>query len=194
MSAPAILAMSAKTMMAASLGVSAITTVANYAAQSANAEAQIEAQQTNLNNTRRAAGADLIAKSTDLQQRELQERESTALRVHNAKLKARQAAGTAEAAGTSSGLSFDALLADYDRQYSNYADAQFTQLGFTVDQIDRSREAIEAEANGRINSVPLTPVTRPSLGLAVAEFGAGALNTYDKFSVVDPLTGQRTLT
>lgn len=190
----AIAAVSQSTLFAASLAVSAVTAGASYMANQATAEAQLEATNTNTKAVRDAAVISASQQGADLQQRELQENASTALRVNNAKVAATKAASTANASSSSSGLSLDALQQDYDRQYSSYADSQMQQLGFTKEQIARTREGIQAQADGRINSIPLTPVVKPGLGLAIAEFGATAVNTYNDFAVTDPLTGEKTIT
>lgn len=194
MSIPALAALSTKAMFAASLGVSAVTAAAKHGAEVQQYEAQVAAQEENQKNVREAALSDMVQQTNTLIERKMQEREATALRVQSARTKAREAVATATAAGGAEGVSAQMLLADYERQYGNYANAQATQLGFTDDQISRMLRGVEAEAQSRINSVPSVSLQRPSLGLALAEFGASALNSYNQYSVVDPLTGDRTLT
>jgi uncharacterized protein YqgV (UPF0045/DUF77 family) len=186
-------AMKASTMMMVSLGVSAATAGMSYMAQQANMKAQVEAQETNLQAQRDAATTAMVQSTEDLQQRELQERASTALKLDNARRKADEAQATANATSESAGLSMEALMNDYDRQYGSYADAQMQQLGFNTDQIGRQREQIEAQAKGRINSMPRSPVQGGSLGGAILGFAADAAGAYQKFSVRDPLTGEYTL-
>lgn len=188
-----IAAMSQASMMAVQLGVAAVSTGVNYMAQQQMADAQVEAQEQNALNQRNASAKAMAQSNDDLQDREMQEQSATALKVHNAKMKARQAKATANASSTSAGLSMDALMADYDRQYASYADSQMQQLGFNTSQIQRQREGIQSQAEGRINTMPLNPVQGPSAIGAAAEFGASALNTYDQYSVVDPQTGKRTI-
>jgi hypothetical protein len=187
-------ALSSSAMFAVSLGVSAVTTGIQYMAQKAQAEAQVEAQETNLKNTADAANAAMVQSVEDLQQRTLQTRAATALRVSNAETRTLQAKGTFNAANEASGLSVAALMDDYDRQFEDYADAQYRQLGFDIDQIDRQVEGVQAQAKSRVNSVPIAPVSGPSLGGALADFGATAVGAFNQYSVRDPLTGNRTLT
>jgi hypothetical protein len=181
-------------MLAASLAVTAVTTAVNYMGQKAQADAMYEAQVANNTALRNAAIGDMIQKGGDINARQQQEAAATALNINNQKQAARQAVSTAAATSESAGLSVEALMADYDRQYLNYADSQMQQLGFNIEQIQRTRESITAEAKNRINTGwDNRPITMPSLGGALLEIGAGAIGAYDKFSVRDPLTGKRTL-
>lgn len=187
-------ALGAGAMFAASLAVSAVTTGLAYIGQQRTAEAAMQAQAINNQNLRNAAISDMVQKSNDLNARQQQETAATALNINNQKQAARRAASTALATSESAGLSVDALLADYDRQYLNFADSQMQQLGFNVEQIARTREAISAEAQNRINTGwDNRPIQMPSLGGALLEIGAAGIGAYDKYSVVDPLTGKRTL-
>lgn len=185
----AIQAASAQTMMMVSLGLSAATTGANFIAQSqqaAAAEAQAEAQQN-------AAITSMNQQARDLNERELQEREATFYRVSQAQMQSQQAQATASATSESAGLSVDALLADYDRQYESYADSQMSQLGYTTEQLGRQREGVAAQANSRINQAASRPIQQPSLVGSLASFGSAALGTYTDFAVRDPLTGDYTI-
>lgn len=185
--------MSASTMMAVSLGVAAVQGVVGYVGQAQAAQAQADAQSANLKATRDAAAADLVHRTSDLHVREQQERAATTLRIDDARKTSAQAGATARASSESAGLSFDALLADYENQYLSYADAQMTQLGFTADQIEREKEGLKASAEVRVNSVPRPPIQTPNLlGAITGVVGAG-LNAYDRFTIRDPITGQRTL-
>lgn len=190
----AMAGMAASTMFAVSLGVSAVTAGVSYISQQQNAEAQIEAQEQNLQAQRDAATKSMIQSSEDLQQRELQERASTALKIDNAKTRTMEAKATANATSQSAGLSMDSLMADYDREYAGYENAQLKQLGFNTDQISRQREGLEAQAEGRINSIPRQPVQQPSLGGTLLNFGSDALGSYQNFAARDPQTGNYTLT
>lgn len=186
-------AMSSGAMMAASLAVSTISAVAGFAAESQNAKLQYEQKVAHAERTRTEAVRNLNEQSIDLHQRELEERAATAYRVNEQRQNAEQAAATARASSESSGLSIEALLADFEGQYGSYADAQMMQLGFTTDQLQRNRESLHAQATSRINNVDLNPVVGPSpLGL-VADIGGSYLGAYDKYSVVDPITGTRTV-
>lgn len=190
----ALASVSTQTMMMASLAVSAVSTGVNYMAQQQNAAAQVEAQEKNLEAQRDASVKSMIQQGTDLQQRELQERAATGLRTQAAREKIDRAKATANATSQSAGLSFDALMSDFDTQFADFESSQLQQLGFNTDQLQRTREGIEATAQGRVNTLPRTPVARPSIFGAAASFGADALGTLNRFSVVDPLTGDPTFT
>lgn len=178
----------------ASLAVSAVTTAVTYMGQQAQAEAQYEAQAANNEALRKASISDMVQKSGDLNARELEERASTALNIQNQKIAAQRAAGTARATSESAGLSMDMLFEDYDRQYLSYANSQMQQLGFSLDQIERTRESITAQTQSRINTGwDNRPISTPSAVEAVAGVAADGLKAYDKFSTRDPITGKRIL-
>ena len=185
----ALATISQSTMMAASLGVSALTAGAGYAAQSKQAEASAVYAQ----NAQNSAVESMLAQGQDLNAREVQERKATSLRKEEARRRAQSAQATANATSESAGLSVDALMADYDRQYLNYADSQMQQLGFQTDQIERTREGLQAQAEGRINQAQSQIKAKPSLSMAVAGFGADAMGSYQQFAVRDPFTGEFTV-
>lgn len=185
----AIAAISTQTMMAASLGVSALTAGVSYAAQ----QNQAEASAAYAAQAQDRAIQSMLDQNADLNSRQQQESASTALRKEEARKKAQAAASTAKASSSSAGMSFDALLADYDRQYLNYADSQMQQLGFTEDQISRTREGLSAQAEGRASQAYSQVTPAPSLAMTLAGFGADALGTYQSFQVRDPFTGEYTI-
>ncbi len=184
----------AATSFATSLAVSGITTGMSFLAAQQQANAQNDAMQANINATAAAANQNLVQQSTDLHHREQQEKAAAALRLHNARVDTDKAAGTAAAINQGEGLSYQGLIGDYENQYTAYADAEMQQLGFSLDQVQRTREGIEASAQSSVNSLPTTPIQGPSILAAAAGVGASALSAYDKYSVRDPFTGERTLT
>ncbi|MCG7628393.1 hypothetical protein MHM88_11295 [Epibacterium sp. MM17-32] len=185
----ALAAMSTKTLMAASLGVSALTAGAGYVAQSK----QAEASEVYAENAQNSAIESMLAQGRDLNSREDQERKATALRRLDAQKKSKAAAATANATSESAGLSVDALMDDYERQYLNYSDSQMQQLGFQIDQIDRTREGLQAQAEGRVNQAQSQIKAKPSLAMTLGNFAATGLNTYQDFAVRDPFTGEFTI-
>jgi hypothetical protein len=188
-------ALSAAAMFATSLAVSAVTGAVSYMGAKNTADAQYAAQVQNNKMVREASIADLVAQGGDLNARQLQEQAATAVNVQNQKLAAKRASSTATASSESAGMSVDALLADYDRQYLNYADSQMQNLGFNVEQIQRTREGLESQAKSRINTGSnLTPVSQPSLIGTVGGIAASGLTAYSNFAVRDPLTGKYTIT
>lgn len=181
-------------LFAASLAVSAVTGIVSYVGQKNQAEAQYQAQVANNEALRQAAISDMVQKTSDTNAREREERTATAVRVQNKKLQAERAKSTAQATSESAGLSMDMLYRDFDRQYLNFADSQMQQLGFNVDQIRRTRESIEAQAESRINSGwDNRPVSQPSLGGTLLGIAADGLSAYDTFSTRDPISGDRVL-
>lgn len=186
-------ALSAAAMFYTSLAVSTVTGVVQYVGAQQQADAQYDAQVANQQATRQSAITDMLRQSDDLAARQQQETSATALNVNNRRLAAMRAASTANATSEAAGVSVDMLMSDYERQYRSYADSQMMQLGFTEDQIQRTREGIEAQAQSRINSVPSTPVVYPGLGGTLLDIGADGMAAYQKFSTRDPMTGKYTL-
>lgn len=189
----ALATMKASTMFAVSLGVSAVTAGMQYIAGVQNANAQAEAQRENIKNTTEAAATNFTQQQGDLHNRESQLKASMALRLNNQRRAADRAKATAKASSESAGLSFDALTADFDRQYSEYASSELTQLGFDMEQMEATRQGLQSQAQSRINTIPRTPINRPSFLTAAASVAGSALDAYDNFSTRDPDTGLRTL-
>lgn len=184
--------LTSSSIMSAQLAVQAASAVTSLVGGFVSASKTQAANEQNLAQTKANADQATTDSGQALIQRELQERASTARRTLAAKIKANDARSTANATSQSAGLSMAALLADYDRQYLSYNAAQMQQLGFTTQQIDSERKALEATAQSRINSVPVQTVNFPDPFLAAAEFGSSALNTITDFAVVDPMTGEYT--
>lgn len=178
----------------ASLAVSAVTGLVAYQGQKNTAEAQAEAQEANNENLRNASIQNMLQQTSDTNAREREERAATGVRIQNSKLRADRAASTARATSESAGISLEMLYADFDRQHLNFADSQLQQLGFNLDQIQRTREGIEAGAESRINSGwDNRPIEQPNLGGTLLGIAADGLSAYDAYSTRDPITGSRTL-
>lgn len=187
----AMTSMSQAAMFATSLGVSALSTVGGMVVQQQAAEASADAQSANLLATRNAAVASQVRQDGDLHAREHQLKTSTAINLDNQKKAQLRAKGTAAASSESAGLSLEGLMGDFDRQYGNYADSQFQQLGFDMDQMQRQREGIAATTQSRINTVPRTPISGINYFGAAAGMAGAAFSAYDTYSVRDPVTGIR---
>lgn len=181
--------MSMKTMMMASLAVSAASAGLNYVSGVQNANAQVEAQNRNIDNQRQAALEAQSLSNNDINQRIFQERAASALKIKEGREKIDRAQATAAATSQSAGLSFDSLMQDYENQYSGFRSSQLQQLGFNVDQMERTREGMAATNRSRVNSITRTPVATPSLIGSALEFGGDALNTVNAYKVKDPFDG-----
>lgn len=188
----ALSSMTASTMFAVQMGVTALSTAVGVYGQHQAAEASAEAQTANLQATRDAAAKNMVQQTGDLHAREQQTRTAAAYRLDNQREAADRAKSTASATSESAGLSLDNLMADYDRQYGNYADSQMQQLGFDTDQIERTRQGIASQAQSRVNTVPRTPIQGPNYLKAGADMLGGAFDAFDTYSVRDPVTGART--
>lgn len=192
--AAAMSAMSASTMFAVSLGTAALSAGVTMLGQHQAANAQAEATTANLQATRDAAVDSQVRQDGDLHARESQLKTATAIDLDNQKKNVLRAKGTASASSEAAGLTFDSMLSDYDRQYGNYADSQMQQLGFDIGQIERTREGIQSQTQARVNAVPRPPINRPSWITGAASIASSAFNSFDTYSVRDPITGNRTFT
>lgn len=96
---------------------------------------------------------------------------------------ARARAITAAGEGGVSGLSVDALLADFYGREAEFMDRSRQQTEWTQQQLIESMHGIRSTAEDRINSVP-KPV-RPSFidaGLRIAGAGMNAYTSYKKWT------------
>jgi hypothetical protein len=117
------------------------------------------------------------------QQRMLQEQASTANEKIDVQREARAAKATAmTAAGESgvSGLSVDALLAEFDGRQAEYEDRIDQNTEWTLTQLNNEMKGIRSNAEDRINSVQRA--AKPSFfdaGLRIAGAGLNSYNSYE---------------
>lgn len=185
--------MSTQAMFMTSLAVSAISTGVGLIGQQQQAQTQAKTFAENQKATANAAFESQRQQDADLHSRESQLKTSTAINLDNQKKAALRAKSTATATSESAGVSLDSLMADYDRQYLNYADSQMQQLGFDQEQITRTREGIHSQAQSRVNTLQRPNIQGPDWLGAVAGMAGATFNAYDTYSVRDPATGARTL-
>jgi hypothetical protein len=116
------------------------------------------------------------------QQRMLQEQASAANEKIDVQREARAAKATAmTAAGESgvSGLSVDALLAEFDGRQAEYEDRIDQNTEWTMTQLNNEMKGIRSNAEDRINSVQRA--AKPSFfdaGLRIAGVGLDSYNAY----------------
>jgi hypothetical protein len=160
------------------LAISAAQTVIGYVGQMQQYRAQMQYYADNA----ARADADMKRGYISTQRRMIQEEAAAAAERQEVAREARAARARAlTAAGEAgvSGLSVDALLADYYGREATYMDQSRHQIDWTHQQLMDSMHGIRSVAEDRINSVP-KPV-KPSFidaGLRIA--GAG-MNTYTQY-------------
>ena len=158
-------------MAIAQFALGAASAVANYSAQQAQYDAQMQQYKQNIENSRKAAidkyaaQQDRITEERRKQEAEIRETQSKALR---SRATARTAAGEANV----SGLSTQALVADYYGRESNYItrleENYDARRGFFRDEM----KATKAQAASRMNSIA-RPVKPSFAGAAIRIAGLG---------------------
>jgi hypothetical protein len=168
------------TIAAASFAIGAAQSVSGFLGASQQAKAQTAAYEQNRKNAIQSANDQYAATN----QRIIQERASAAASKQDALREQRAATATAKVAageaGTS-GLSVDALLADYDARTARYTGRVDDNLQATEEQLLREESGIRSNAVGRINSVQ--PGQKPSFfdaGLRILGQGLDSYGSYQK--------------
>lgn len=172
--APTILGLSLpQALFGASLAISAATTGLNYLGQRQAADASNEYADAAIDaaNDAFAADANAINRRT-LEERDSDSRELTQARIETIHGQSRARASAAE--GGVSGLSVDALLADYGRSYGFFRDGILTRQSNRELQSQRNIRSADARRRSRINSANSSRQAAPSiLGTALRIGGVG---------------------
>ncbi|WP_287253217.1 hypothetical protein [Mesorhizobium sp.] len=162
-------------MAVAQFALSAASTVAGFVGQSQ----QAEAQQQYYENNRQAANRAAVNTYAANQNRALQERKAASREQQNLAAEAMRSRATAEvAAGEAgvTGLSVDALIADYYGQQGRYERTLDNNYQMQADYLRGEMDATQAQAEGRINSVQQGQ--RPSFADAAIRILGGGLDAY----------------
>ena len=164
-------------LAAAGFAIQAAGAVANFAAQQSATDAH---NQQVLVNARDASIA-ATNKYTDEQRRMVYDARKNQQEGYKAVMSGRQAKGTAVASAGSSGfdmssLSVGSILANEQQKINQNLDIVRTEFDDMKDAYRSRVRSYEAEAQGRINSMPMKAGPSP-LGLAINIAGAG-LNAY----------------
>jgi len=166
-------------LAAASFVIGAAQQVVGFMGQQQQYDAQAEAYKQNALNAQ-AAARDEYASTQNrlLQEREaaVQERTEASIEALSARSTARTAAGEAGV----SGLSVDALLADYYAKEGRNSASIENNLSATQNYLIGEMDSIEARTQSQINSVPI-PTPPSFLPTAVGIFSSGleAFRIYD---------------
>ncbi|MER8505694.1 hypothetical protein NKH91_06120 [Mesorhizobium sp. M0894] len=159
----------------AQFALSAASTVAGFVGQ----QQQYEAQQQYYRNNREAANKAAVNTYAANQNRALQERKAASQEQQNLNVEAMRGRATAEvAAGEAgvTGLSVNALIADYYGQQGRYERTLDNNYQMQADYLRGEMDATQAQAEGRINSVQQGQ--RPSFADAAIRIMGGGLDAY----------------
>lgn len=152
-------------LLATTTALSMAGTAVSYVSQNENAKAQADFQKRRMEDTAIAANKAQQESAMQARAQTAQQMSQTSAQAANAKADVKLAA----ADGGASGLSVDALLADYNRQeaVNNFA------AGYNL---DITQNQLLAQRNDRVAAAQAQPVARPSLaaaGLQMAGQGLG---------------------
>lgn len=136
---------------------------------------QYEAQQQQYQNNRDASNKAAVNTYTSQQNRALQERKAASQETQNLQIEAVRGRSTAEvAAGEAgvTGLSVNALIADYYGQEGRYGRTLANNYQMNADYLRGEMDATQAQAEGRINSVE-QPIKPSFADAAIRILGSG---------------------
>ncbi len=142
-------------------------------------QAQYEAQQQNYKNNRIEANQAAVNQYAASQNRQLQEAKAASADLQDLNREALQARSTARmAAGEAgvTGLSVDALIADYYGQEGRQERTLSNNYQMNADYLRGEMEGIQSQAEGRINSVDQGQ--KPSFAGAAIRILGGGLDAY----------------
>lgn len=147
-------------MMATSLALATASAIATDQGQRADArsqkayqEAQMRAHQNAAMQNANSAIKEQVEKSAAERQQQMQQNEAGAREMQKHRLDYLQKKGAAVASSEyGSGLSFEGLMADYNRAYGMNRDVTQQQLDMYAESADHSLRAYRDEADSRIKS------------------------------------------
>lgn len=165
-------------MAVAQFALSAASAVTGFMGQ----QQQYEVQQQHYRNNREAANRAAVNTYASNQNRALQERKAASQEVQNLQTEAMRGRATAEvAAGEAgvTGLSVDALIADYYGQEGRYERTLSNNYQMQADYLRGEMDATMAQAEGRINSVDQGQ--KPSFADAAIRIFGGAVDAWGNY-------------
>jgi hypothetical protein len=174
----------ATALVAASLIVGTASQVAQYQGQQQQARQQYRYAKAAAEEGQAAAKQNFQIANAQESERQREEAEASSQQISQIRKQAAEARSTARvAAGEAgvSGLSVDALLADFDRQEATSVNAVNRNRELSLRQSGFTRLGIRANGMNELSSTRFKPIARPSLtelGLGVASEGLSSYNRY----------------
>lgn len=162
-------------MAVAQFAMSAASGIAGFGAQTS----QYEAQQQQYKNNRIEANKAAVGQYAALQNRQLQEAKATSQEQQTLSREAAQGRATAKvAAGEAgvTGLSVDALVADYYGQEGRHERTLSNNYQMQSDYLRGEMEGVQSQAEGRINSVDQGQ--KPSFADAAIRIIGGGIDAF----------------
>lgn len=160
------------------LGSAIATPIVTVRTQQMAADAQSKYQQQVYDINKDIADQSLMSQYADISRRQQEEQKKAAQEMSIISSQAMQARSTAQASAIeagAAGLSINNIVDDYVRRESAFLSDTQTQLRGTLFQLERSKEGLRSEYQGRVLSATPQPVSSPS-GLSMALGIAGNLS------------------
>ncbi|WP_370006327.1 virion core protein, T7 gp14 family [Sinorhizobium fredii] len=160
-------------MAVAQFAMSAASAVVGFQAE----ESQYEAQRQNYENNRIAANKAAVGQYAATQHRQLQEAKAASQELQNLNREALQQRSTAQVAaaeGGVTGLSVDALINDFYGQEGRHERTLSNNYQMQADYLRGEMEGVQAQTEGRINSVEQPQ--KPSFSGAAIRILSGGLD------------------
>lgn len=177
-------------MFAASLGISAASSLASYVGQRNVAKAQASYQNQVAEQTAKAANNAYIEQAAATNIRTAQQQQVASQELQGLQRDRLQAQGTAVASSQSAGLSFENLMRDYYREEARQRDNIRTQLQWDTNEAQRQMLGFQAQAQDRANGAQTYMVNSPSLLGTGLQIAGSAFDAYSRYTTKDPTTGK----
>lgn len=174
------------TLALASLAVTTAGAVTTYVGQTQQADAQAKHQQNLMDQTQENADKAYRQEVSQINRRVIEEQDAAGSKLTENAIGAAKARSRARvSAGESgvSGLSVDALMADFSRQEQKYRYGVQSNLKRTTDQAQMEKKGAATRGQSRVNSAfsSTRPISKPSFLQPALQIGAGGLDTYDRY-------------
>ncbi len=169
---------------AATIGMSVLTTAFQFMGAKNLADAEADAAVDNFNATKDSANRDFLNKVVQENERAVQEAEAdTEERIKADITSAETVARAKVSAGESgvSGISVDALLAEFKREDAVFENTLRRNAQFRESARRNRIESLEAQRESRINSAMPGAIMQPSLGAAALQIGGDSLDAYSDY-------------
>lgn len=165
-------------LAASSLAIGTASSAASFIGQSQASQARAEAANQRARRVNREANAAFLRQSAAENRRLSQQADATSQQLQRTESEARRAQARANVQAAEQGVSgnsVEALLADFDRQQAQRAEAIRQNFQFQVEQSEQNKRGFRAQAERRIASSRPGPTQMPSPIAAGLQIGSSAI-------------------
>lgn len=186
-----VMGTTAAVLTAASMAISTVGAVTQYMGQQAAADAQAQHQTNVMARTQENAEAARRLEVMQIDRRIEEERDGASQKLQQNSIeaaKARSRARVSSGEAGVSGLSVDALMADFSRQESVYREGVRGNLDRFTDQAQMEKRGSKAKQQSRVNGAfsQMRPVSRPSFLQPAMQIGSAGIDSYRNFNQMRP--------